>query len=160
MAALRHGRPLHEEDVLKPQAGKTHERVAGDEVVAGASDRAFGLTFAIIFALGGLSPLLRGRPVRGWALVAAAVVFLVALVLPRGLAPLNRIWLRFGLLLHACTSPVILALVFFTCVTPIGLVRRWLGKDPLRLRLDHDAATYWIERQPPGPVPDTMLRQF
>ena len=160
MAAPPHGRPSYEKDALKPQAGKTHERLAGAEVVAGASDRAFGLTFAMIFALGGLLPLLRGRPVRGWAVVVATVVFLVALALPRGLAPLNRIWLRFGLLLHACTTPGILALVFFTCVTPIGLVRRWLGKDPLRLRLDHDAATYWIERQPPGPLPDTMLRQF
>jgi hypothetical protein len=39
-------------------------------------------------------------------------------------------------------------------------VRRWLGKDPLRLRLDRDAVTYWIERNPPGPPPDTMPRQF
>ena len=97
---------------------------------------------------------------RGWALVVAAVVFLAALVFPRGLAHLNRLWIRLGLLLHACIGPVILALVFYTTVTPIGLVRRMLGKDPLRLRADQDAVTYWIERQPPGPEPDTMLRQF
>jgi len=62
--------------------------------------------------------------------------------------------------LHACISPVIMGLVFYTTVTPIGLVRRWLGKDPLHLRLDRDAVTYWIERNPPGPPPDTMPRQF
>lgn len=97
---------------------------------------------------------------RGWAVVVAAVVFLVALAFPRCLAPLNRIWHRLGLLLHACISPVILALVFYTTVTPIGLVRRLLGKDPLRLQADEGAATYWIECQPPGRGPDTMLRQF
>jgi hypothetical protein len=76
------------------------------------------------------------------------------------LEPLNRVWSRFGLVLHACISPVIMGLIFYTTVTPIGLVRRWLGADPLRLRLDRDAATYWIERHPPGPAPDTMPRQF
>ena len=64
------------------------------------------------------------------------------------------------MLLHACISPVMMGLVFYTTVTPIGLVRRLLGKDPLRLRLDRDAVTYWIERDPPGPAPDTMPRQF
>ena len=97
---------------------------------------------------------------RGWALVVAAAFFLAALALPRILAPLNRVWLRFGLVLHACISPVIMGLVFYATVTPIGLVRRLLGKDPLRLRLDRDAVTYWIERDPPGPTPDTMPRQF
>jgi len=145
---------------LTSRAGQTHERLAVDEAVTGPSDRSFGLTFAILFALLGLSPLVRGRSLRGWALVVAAVVFLAALAFPRGLAPLNRIWLRLGLLLHACVSPVILALVFYTTVTPIGLVRRVLGKDPLRLRADQKAVTYWIERQPCGPEPDTMLRQF
>jgi len=145
---------------LKGQADQTHERLGADEVVSGASDRAFGLTLAIIVAFGGLAPLMRGRPVRGWVLVVAAVFFLAALTLPRVLAPLNRIWLKFGLLLHACISPVILAVVFFTCVTPIGLLRRWLGQDPLRLHFDENAVTYWIERRPPGPASDTMLRQF
>lgn len=97
---------------------------------------------------------------RVWALVLTAAFFLAALARPRILAPLNRLWLRVGLLLHACLSPVILGLVFYTTVTPIGLVRRLLGADPLRLRLDRDAVTYWIERDPPGPAPDTMRRQF
>jgi predicted membrane metal-binding protein len=139
---------------------KTHERLVVDEVVSGSSNRSFGLTFAIIFAIYGLWPLIRVAPVRAWALVVAACFLLAALVLPRVLAPLNRLWLRFGLLLHACISPVIMGLVFYTTVTPIGLMRRLLGKDPLRLRFDPDAVTYWIERHPPGPAPDTMPRQF
>ena len=103
---------------------------------------------------------MRGRSVRGWALIVAAAFLFAALALPRVLAPLSRLWLRFGLLLHACISPIIMGLVFYTTVTPIGLVRRLLGQDPLRLRFDRDAVTYWIERHPAGPVPNTMPRQF
>jgi hypothetical protein len=66
----------------------------------------------------------------------------------------------FGLLLHAVVNPIVMALLFFTTVTPIALILRAQGKDPLRLRRDPDARSYWIERRPPGPMPDTMPRQF
>ena len=145
---------------MKAQMAETHERLVVDEVTTGSSNRSFGLTFAIVFAIIALWPLVRGRSVRGWALIVAAAFLVAALALPRVLAPLSRLWLRFGLLLHACISPIIMGLVFYTTVTPIGLVRRLLGQDPLRLRFDRDALTYWIERHPPGPAPDTMPRQF
>jgi hypothetical protein len=145
---------------VKAQTGKTHERLGVDEVVSGSSNRSFGLTFAIVFTIVALGPLIWGGSVRGWALVVAAAFLLAALALPRVLAPLGRLWLRFGLLLHACVSPVVMGLVFYTTVTPIGIVRRLFGQDPLRLRFDRDAVTYWIERHPPGPAPDTMPRQF
>ena len=145
---------------MKAQTGKTHERLVVDEVVTGSSNRSFGFTFAIVFTIVALWPLMRGRSMRGWALVVAVAFLLAAFAFPRMLAPLNRAWLRFGLVLHACISPVIMGLVFYTTVTPIGLVRRLLGKDPLRLQWDRDAVTYWIERNPPGPAPDTMPRQF
>jgi len=142
------------------RAQQTHERLAENQVVRGSSNRSFGLTFALLFMLFGIWPVLRGLPLRVWALVIAAAFSMAALVLPRTLAPLNRCWLAIGLLLHACVSSVIMRAVFYTTVTPIGLVGRLLGKDPLRLRLDRDAATYWIDRHPPGPAPDTMPRQF
>ena len=145
--------------MLTPTGG-THERLVVDEVVTGSSNRSFGVTFAIFFAVVGLWPLVRDRSVRGWALVVAAIFLVTALLLPRVLAPLCRLWLAFGSLLHACISPVIMGLVFYTTVTPIGLLRRLLGQDPLRLRFDRDAVSYWIERHPPGPAPDTMPRQF
>ena len=145
---------------MKARAGRTHERLVADEVVSGSSNRSFGFTFAIVFTIVALWPLVRGRSVRVWALIAAAAFLLAALALPRVLAPLSQLWLKFGLFLHACISPMIMGLVFYTTVTPIGLVRRLLGQDPLRLRFDSGAVTYWIERHPPGPAPDTMPRQF
>ena len=76
------------------------------------------------------------------------------------LAPFNALWFRFGLLLHRVVSPVILALLFFTTVAPVGLLMRAFGKDPLRLKKDRAADSYWILREPPGPSPESMKQQF
>jgi hypothetical protein len=113
-----------------------------------------------VFLIVALLPLLRGRPVRWWSLPVGAAFLLGALLFPRILGPLNRLWLTLGLALHAVVGPVIMGLLFYSTVTPMGIVMRWLGKDLLRLRLDTSARTYWIERRPPGPAADTMSRQF
>jgi len=73
---------------------------------------------------------------------------------------LNKLWFHFGLLLHKIVSPLVMGLLFFVTVTPIGLLMRTLGKTPLKLEFDKDADSYWILRDPPGPAPDTMKRQF
>jgi hypothetical protein len=57
-------------------------------------------------------------------------------------------------------SPIVLRLLFYVAVMPVGLLMRVPGKDPLRLRRDPDAASYWIDRMPPGPAPDSMKNQF
>ena len=101
-----------------------------------------------------------GGQVRIWAIGIAAAFAVVALARPGVLAPLNRLWTRFGLLLHKVVSPLIMGMLFYLTVTPIGLLMRAMGKDPLRLRPDPDAASYWIERDPPGPPPETMKNQF
>ena len=143
----------------RPSAS-THERLGSDEAVHGSSDRSFGLVFAAIFALIGLWPLVHWRSPRWWSVVLGGAFLVAALGNLRILAPLHRLWLRLGLLLHAVVQPVIMTLLFYTTVTPIALVFRLLGKDPLRLRLEKDATTYWLDRRPPGPAPDTMSRQF
>jgi hypothetical protein len=131
-----------------------------DEPVRGGSDRSFGLVFTTFFLLVGLAPLLHGRGPRYWA-VAVAVAFLaVALGRPGLLQPLNRLWTRFGLLLHKIVNPIVMGLLFFLILTPFGLVLRMLGKDPLRRQFDRAASSYWILRTPPGPPPGTMTQQF
>jgi len=138
----------------------THEDFGRDAIVQGSSDRAFGLVFTGVFAVVGLWPLVSARPTRIWALCVAGAFLIAALVRPAVLAPLNRLWLRLGLLLQRITNPIVLGLLFFGTVLPIGLLMRLTGKNPLRLGFDRDAQSYWIERQPPGPAPDTMPRQF
>jgi Saxitoxin biosynthesis operon protein SxtJ len=123
------------------------------------SERSFGLVFAVFFAVIASLPLLHGGSVRIWAVVAAALFLTAAFVAPRLLAPLNLVWFYFGKLLHHITSPILLGLVFYLSVTPIGLLLRVFGKDVLALKKRPDLPSYWIEREP-GPPPDTLRNQF
>lgn len=142
------------------QADGVQQRISWDDEVEGSSNRAFGLTFAVVFVLVACWPLLRGQPIRWWALTLSVLFLVSAIAVPGTLAVLNRVWLALGRLLHRVSNPIIMALVFVTTVIPVALALRALGKDPLRLKRDPAATTYWIDRRPPGPAPETMGRQF
>jgi hypothetical protein len=129
-------------------------------IIQGSSDRGFGLVFSVCFAAVGLLPLLQGNAPRLWAVVASGVMLVVAMLAPALLRPFNRLWTRFGILLHSVVSPVALAIVFFGVVTPTGLLMRLFGKDLLGLRFDRNAASYWVKRTPPGPTADSLRQQF
>jgi len=137
-----------------------HELLSRREEVSGSSNRAFGLVFAVVFLLVAVFPLPFGGAVRWWSIGVAAAFAAVAFVLPGVLTPLNRAWTRFGLILHKIVSPIVLGFLFYVVVTPLGLLMRLLGKDPLRLHWDRQSPTYWIERTPPGPKPETLSDQF
>ena len=137
-----------------------HEDFSRKEHVKASSDRSFGLVMAAICLIIALWPLIHAEPVRWWALGLAAVFAALAFIWTAALAPLNKLWLKFGLLLHTVVSPIVLGFLFYVTVTPIALLMRLLGKYPLRLRRDPDAASYWIERTPPGPAPESMKNQF
>ena len=137
-----------------------HESYERQEDVQGGSNRSFGLVFTVFFAIVGLLPLIGGRGVRGWALGLGALFLAVALLHPAVLAPLARLWMKFGLLLHRIVSPIALGVMFFLVITPMGLLMRLFGKDPLRLRFDRSADSYWIPRDPPGPSPESFKDQF
>lgn len=131
------------------------------ETVKASSDRVFGLVFAVLFALIALWPVYdRGGDTVLWAGLLAGLFFVVALLHPLLLAPLNRAWTHFGLLLNRFTSPIILGLLFFVVICPLALLMRLFGKRPLQLSYDADVHSYWIIREPPGPAPETMKQQF
>ena len=138
----------------------THEDFTRGGPVRGSSDRSFGALFTVVFAVIGAWPMMGGGEARLWSFVIAALFLAAVLVRPGVLAPLNRLWMRFGRLLHKLTNPVIMGLVFFLAVTPTAVIMRVLGKDLLNRRLDSAAKSYWIERRPPGPRPETMKQQF
>lgn len=142
-----------------PDAG-THEALNRENEVKVGSDRAFGVVFAVVFTIIGLLPLWSGGEVRIWSLSVAGVFLAAALAYPAILNPLNRLWFRFGLLLHKVVNPIIMALMFFVAVTPVALIMRALGKRPLKLSFEPDATSYWIVRDPPGPKPESMRNQF
>lgn len=138
----------------------THEDFHRKNQVTAGSERGFGIVFFLVFAMIGLWPMLSGATPRLWSLGIAATFLLVALTRPVLLSPLNRAWFLFGLVLHKIVTPVVMGIVFFLTVTPTGIVMRLMGKDSLHRRLDPTAKTYWIERSPPGPDPQSMRNQF
>ena len=137
-----------------------HEDFSRTHEVEASSNRSFGWVFTAVFLIIAVWPLVSGGTVRWWSLLVAAAFALVTVAAPKLLALPNRLWLRFGLLLNRIISPVVLAFLFYCVVTPMGALMRALGKDSLRLRRSVSDASYWIERNPPGPKPDSMNHQF
>jgi hypothetical protein len=137
-----------------------HEDLSRTRHIEGSSDRTFGLVFAGMFLFVACWPLSRGEAMQWPPLGAAAMFSLAALAKPALLAGLNRLWTRFGVLLGSVASPIALGILFYCVFTPLGLAIRLSGKDPLRLRFDPGADSYWIPRNPPGPPPGSMNNQF
>jgi nitrate reductase NapE component len=124
------------------------------------SNRSFGIVFFAVFLVIGLFPLISGSGVRLWSLVIAGIFLAAALVYPKILEPLNKLWFRFGMLLAKIVNPIVMFIIYVTTVLPIGLLLRALGKDLLSKKLDKNMPSYWKERSPPGPEPDSLTDQF
>jgi hypothetical protein len=141
-------------------SGDLHEDLSRAEAVTGSSDRNFGLTVGTFCILvGGLHLWLDGATAAYW-LGAGSALLVLALIVPQSLHVPNRLWIRLGLVLHRVVNPLIMGLLFFLVITPIGLVMRLAGRRPLRLAAEPKRASYWIERRPRGPEQGTMSRQF
>jgi predicted membrane metal-binding protein len=132
------------------------------------SERSFGLVFAAVFGLIGVwpavhlgwSPQFEPGLVRIWSLAIAGLFLAAGLLTPALLAPLNRLWFMFGMLLSRVMTPLVMGVVFVLTVIPTALVMRLRGRDLLRLKIDRQAKSYWILREPPGPAGDTMRNQY
>jgi hypothetical protein len=137
-----------------------HERLSRAEELRAPSERAFGITIAAALLIVAL--LLALRDIDAWpaALVLALAFLAAAVFAPDRLGPMNRLWMRFGMALHAIVSPIVLFVLFFAVITPSGVLARLFGKDFLRLKFDASAPTYWIDRKPPGPRPESLRNQF
>ena len=137
-----------------------HEHVIRSIALKPGSNRNFGLIFTAVFFVIGIWPTVYGAPVRAWSLWVAISFLLITLLKPNLLQLVNRMWFKFGLLLHRIISPVVMALLFFLTLTPTALLMRLFGKRPLGLEFDKRTESYWIHRTPPGPEPDSMKNQF
>ncbi|MCA0871492.1 SxtJ family membrane protein [Seohaeicola saemankumensis] len=124
------------------------------------SDKSFGYVFSAVFAIIALFPLWGGGAPRWWALAIAAVFGVVAVVKPDLLKPLNRLWFKFGMLLSLIVSPIVMAILFFITVTPIGLILQVVRKDPLNQKFDPDADSYWIDVTKQDTAKSSMRNQF
>mgnify|MGYP000167289160 CR=1 FL=1 len=135
------------------------------------SDRSFGIVFSIVFLLIAIYPLIISKGFDFWeiivskdfnllativsqelnylAMIISAILLLLAFIFPKILSFPNKLWFKFGMLLGAIVSPIVMALIYFIAVLPTGLIMRILGKDLLKQRLDKNAKSYWIKRSEP-----------
>ena len=121
-----------------------------------SSNRSFGVVFFIVFLLIALYPLLKDNDLRIWSLVISFIFLILGLINSKILTPLNRLWFKFGLLLGKFISPLIMGIIFFIVVTPIGIIMRLLKKDLLNLKYNNKE-TYWIDKSGPK---SKMKNQF
>ena len=113
-----------------------------------SSNRSFGIVFFIVFLIITLYPLTYGGEIRLWSLIISLIFLTLGLLNSKILSPLNKIWFKFGIFLGKIVSPLIMGIIFFLVVTPIGLIMRLLGKDVLNLKYDKNKS-YWIEKNCP-----------
>ena len=121
-----------------------------------SSNRSFGIVFFIVFFLVALYPLIYSNDIRIWSLLISLIFLILGLINSRVLTPLNKLWFKFGILLGKIVSPIIMGIIFFLVVTPIGFIMRILGKDVLNLKFNSNK-TYWIEKTGPK---SKMKNQF
>ena len=121
------------------------------------SNRNFGLVFFVFFLIIGLWPLLGTNEIRYWSIFFSIIFFLLGITNSKLLNPLNKIWFNFGILLGKMISPLVMGIIFFLVVTPIGVIMRVFGKDILSLKHNKKNKSYWIEKNGPK---SKMKNQF
>ncbi len=120
------------------------------------SNKSFGIVFFLVFLIISVYPLLNNEDIRIWSLIISLVFLLLGILNSKLLTPLNKIWFKFGILLGRTISPLIMGLIFFFVVTPIGLIMKLFGKDLINLKY-HSKDTYWIDKNGPK---SKMKNQF
>ena len=124
------------------------------------SNRSFGLVFFLVFFIIALWPLINGEDfsqIRNWPLYFSLVFLILGLMNSKLLTPLNKLWFKFGMLLGSIIAPIVMAIVFFFVVTPVGVFMRIIGKDLLKKKYEKNIESYWIKKDK---AVSTMKQQF
>ena len=121
-----------------------------------SSNKSFGIVFFILFFLISFYPLLNNQSIRIWALLISLLFLILGILNSKILTPLNLIWFKLGIFLGKIISPLIMGIIFFLVVTPIGIILRLCGKDVLNLK-KNKKETYWINKPT---TKNDMKKQF
>ena len=122
-----------------------------------SSNRSFGVVFFVVFLLIALYPITYSGEIRIWSVLTSLIFLILGLLNSKILSPLNKLWFKFGIFLGKIVSPLIMGIIFFLVVTPIGLIMKLLGKDLLNLKYNYNNKSYWIEKIGPK---SKMKNQF
>ena len=120
------------------------------------SNRSFGIVFFIVFLLIAVYPSINNEGIRLWSLIVSIIFLILGLLKSRTLTPLNIAWIKFGILLGKFIAPIVMGIIFFFVVTPIGILMRIFNKDLLNLKVN-SKKTYWIKKTGPK---SRMKNQF
>lgn len=120
------------------------------------SNKSFGIVFFIFFFILGIWPAVKGNEINYFLIAISIIFLLLGLLESKVLTPLNRLWFRLGIFLGNFVAPIIMGLIFFLIVTPIGLIMRLLKKDLINLKMNNEK-TYWIKKKK---IVSSMKNQF
>jgi len=121
-----------------------------------SSNRSFGIVFFVVFLFIALYPLTYSGEIRIWSVIISLIFLVLGLLNSKILTSLNILWFKFGIFLGKIMSPLIMGIIFFLVVTPIGLIMRLFRKDILNLKYNKNQS-YWIEKNGPK---SKMKNQF
>jgi len=124
--------------------------------IKSSSNRSFGIVFFVVFLFIAIYPLNYNGEIRLWSIIISLIFLILGLLKSKILTPFNILWFKFGIFLGKIVSPIIMGLIFFLVVTPIGILMRILGKDLLNLKYNLNKS-YWIEKSGPK---SKMKNQF
>tara|TARA_A100001015_G_scaffold45049_1_gene49592 strand:+ start:1652 stop:2038 length:387 start_codon:yes stop_codon:yes gene_type:complete len=111
-----------------------------------SSNRSFGILFFVVFLIIGIFPILDGEKIRIWSIVISALFLLLGFFNSGVLTPLNNFWVKIGIVLGKLISPIIMGIIFFIVVTPIGIFMKLIGKDLIKIKKSKKP-TFWIEKK-------------
>lgn len=121
-----------------------------------SSNKSFGIVFAVVFFLIALWPIINSNDIRIWSLIVSIIFLILGLMNSSILTPINKIWFRLGILLGNFIAPIVMGIIFFFVVTPIGLIMRLLGRDLIKLKKNNENS-YWTEKKD---TKSSMRKQF
>jgi hypothetical protein len=107
------------------------------------SNKSFGIVFFIVFLIIAFWPFVTITTVKIWPLIISIIFFILGMMNSKILSPLNLIWFKFGILLGSIVSPIVMSIIFFVVITPIGIIMKILGKDLLNKKYNNKKS-YWI----------------
>jgi hypothetical protein len=122
--------------------------------------RKFSLTLGIVFGLLGGLFLWRERSIYPYFFAAAAVLILLGQVRPTSLRLVHKAWMGLAACLGWVVTRIILFVLFYFIVTPIGLISRLFGRDSLNLRFGRKKEQYWQRKEKPRPEREAYERQY
>ena len=122
-----------------------------------SSNRNFGVVFFIVFFVLGLWPAKNEGEINIFLILTSFIFLFLAITKSKFLTPLNKLWFKFGIKLGSIIAPIVMSVVFFLVVTPIGIIMKITGRDLINIKINKNTKTYWLNRKKAA---GSMKRQF